>query len=429
MTRSFFDEFGLKAVERAAVRGLGRVRFAPNIEAQFEADTRKGRIRYLIACGLIGLLLYDLFLLIDYQLIRDIFPIAAMLRLGLVTPVTLAVMLVFARDPAPWLREGLGAMMMLVAMGSAVFLMLQSASPRAVYSHYPFILVVLYSNVVQRLRFWYAFGASVGSLAIYVFGMSHLTGLPFGLYAEAVLTVVAATVLTLLANYHLESEQRSNYLMALRGRLRREQLVRANEELSIISNLDALTGLANRRGLDLYLDAAWDAAESADQSIAILIFDIDDFKRFNDRYGHVAGDDCLKLVADAARQQNRRGGDLIARYGGEEFMVVLPGSDLVDGIRAGERIRRAVESLRIPHDASPRKVVTVSLGAAAVPVTEMASPLDLIESADAALYLAKNKGRNQVWPPMMSDSDALAAAVLGPVPAPVPARESLTDAA
>jgi len=80
MTRSFFDEFGLKAVERAAVRGLGRVRFAPNIEAQFEADTRKGRIRYLIACGLIGLLLYDLFLLIDYQLIRDIFPIAAMLR-------------------------------------------------------------------------------------------------------------------------------------------------------------------------------------------------------------------------------------------------------------------------------------------------------------------------------------------------------------
>ena len=157
----------------------------------------------------------------------------------------------------------------------------------------------------------------------------------------------------------------------------------------------------------------WEAASATDQMLAVVMFDVHHFKRFNDRLGHIAGDECLKALAGVARQQNWRASDLLARFGGEEFVAVLPGANLVDGIRVGERIRRAIEACAIPHESEPSRVVTVSIGVAAAVASQVGSPLDLIEAADAALYRAKNGGRNRVFPPLDAVERGEHAALLG----------------
>jgi diguanylate cyclase (GGDEF)-like protein len=220
------------------------------------------------------------------------------------------------------------------------------------------------------------------------------------------MSLVTATLLSLIANYNLEHEQRRNYLVALRDALHREQLVELNKELSAISTVDAVTGLANRHRLERYLDALWATALESGRPVTMLMIDIDHFKSFNDYYGHQAGDQCLKKVAGVIRAQLRAKEDLAVRYGGEEFIVVLPDASLIDGVRIGERIRRALEALRLPHLASSEPhAVTVSIGVSCGLPSESLSPHALIEAADVALYNAKNRGRNRIWPPMVA-SDA-----------------------
>jgi diguanylate cyclase (GGDEF)-like protein len=165
-----------------------------------------------------------------------------------------------------------------------------------------------------------------------------------------------------------------------------------------LATIDALTGVANRRAFDERLDDEIRAALRENTPLALVIFDVDDFKKFNDAYGHIAGDDALRVVAEATRAVANRPRDLVARYGGEEFALILPGTDL-DGARTvAERVRAEVERRRVPHRASrAAPVVTVSLGAAeaALDAAETDARL-LIARADAALYAAKEAGRNRV---------------------------------
>lgn len=133
------------------------------------------------------------------------------------------------------------------------------------------------------------------------------------------------------------------------------------------------------------------------------MIDIDLFKRLNDRYGHAAGDLCLKRVAAVLLAELRKTGDLAVRYGGEEFLLLLPGVEMIDAIRLAERIRRSIESAAIPNEGSGvRGIVTASFGVAASSVSDLSS-LELIAAADHALYAAKSKGRNQVWPPFAAN--------------------------
>lgn len=116
----------------------------------------------------------------------------------------------------------------------------------------------------------------------------------------------------------------------------------------------------------------------------------------------LAGDDCLRRIGEVASAQMRRGDELVACFGGEEFVMVLPGADLLDGIRVAERTRRAIEAVAMRHDPALLQVVTASIGIAAAPATAAASAADIIAGADAALYEVKRRGRNRVWPPMMA---------------------------
>lgn len=174
-----------------------------------------------------------------------------------------------------------------------------------------------------------------------------------------------------------------------------EELRQANQELKRLANIDGLTQVANRRCFDETLDQEWKRLRREHASLSLLLCDIDFFKRYNDHYGHLLGDDCLKQIARAIAQSTRRPADLVARYGGEEFAVLLPNTTLEGAICVAGQIQATVASLKIPHAQSLiSNVVTLSIGIGCMAPQVQDLPEQLIVAADQALYSAKAKGRN-----------------------------------
>jgi len=173
-----------------------------------------------------------------------------------------------------------------------------------------------------------------------------------------------------------------------------EKLIEVNRSLELLALEDALTGLSNRRQFDLFIHSEIGRARRSLTSLALLMIDVDHFKLFNDNYGHLAGDECLRNISAIITDNIQRPGDLAARYGGEEFAVVLPGTDYVGAFLVAEKIRRAVLHAGIRHSEGAEGVVTVSLGVAAYDPASQAQADDLIGAADKALYVAKASGRN-----------------------------------
>lgn len=170
----------------------------------------------------------------------------------------------------------------------------------------------------------------------------------------------------------------------------------ANQELLRLSSSDGLTGIPNRRYFDETLEREWRRNRRLGKELALIMCDVDHFKKFNDLYGHQAGDECLRQVAQALSQQADRGADTPARYGGEEFALILPETDIDGAAIVGERVREAVAALGIPHAESLYGEVTVSLGIAAMIPDENNRSEMLVMAADQALYRAKREGRNRV---------------------------------
>jgi diguanylate cyclase (GGDEF)-like protein len=172
-------------------------------------------------------------------------------------------------------------------------------------------------------------------------------------------------------------------------------------ELEALSHQDGLTGIANRRYFDTVLEREWNAAKRENKCLSLILFDIDHFKKYNDAYGHLAGDDCLCRVAIAASQVIKRPRDTLARYGGEEFAVILPDTEPSGAKFCAEKIRLAIESLNISHVSSQiNPFVTASVGISSIhPYAEVSVAQQLIKEADLALYQAKREGRNcvKVW--------------------------------
>ena len=377
-----------------------KLKLPERLERVFEAETSLARCRHLTFFGLGVLALYDLFLLVDLRLVSDIFYEAVLLRLGVVTPLALAMVIVLRSNPPPFLRESMQAAITIIVTASIMWLMVASHNPLSVYHSYGIVLVILFANVMQRIRFWYAMAASLVSFAIYAVAVAEVPGLPVDGRLMAITVLASVIVFTLVTSHTLERSTRRNFLLSLRDRLR-------HDELEEIARRDPLTGLGNRRHLDDTLTALWPKAQGAGESIALLMLDLDEFKAFNDCYGHLAGDTCLKRVSAVVAAELRGPQDVAARFGGEELVMVLGAMDLCGGIRIAERIRRAIEAVAIPHEASRRGMVTVSIGVAGgIPSSELGQH-DFLEAADAALYAAKRNGRNQVWPPPRMPDGAL----------------------
>jgi diguanylate cyclase (GGDEF)-like protein/PAS domain S-box-containing protein len=169
--------------------------------------------------------------------------------------------------------------------------------------------------------------------------------------------------------------------------------IRLEEQLREQATTDGLTGLSNRRSFEECLDREWRRTERTEQPLAIVLLDVDYFKKYNDTFGHHRGDECLRKIAEVLRD-GRRASDVVARIGGEEFCLVLPEADWNGALAVAEAIRSKVEALRIEHPGNPHGVVTVSIGVAASRPRLIGSAIELLQAADKALYRAKALGRN-----------------------------------
>jgi diguanylate cyclase (GGDEF)-like protein len=198
-------------------------------------------------------------------------------------------------------------------------------------------------------------------------------------------------------------------IMFMKRRCSAKELQLANAKLTLLASRDGLTGIANRRAFDERCADEWNRAIRSHQPLGLVMIDIDHFKQFNDLYGHLAGDDCLRSVATSLARVLQRPEDLVARFGGEEFALLLPHTSH-NGTRAiAEVLRNAVLDLEITHRGSPWNRVTVSIGFATVTPAPGELPAGLVHRADAALYRAKHLGRNRAETPSANEGDLQAA--------------------
>lgn len=244
------------------------------------------------------------------------------------------------------------------------------------------ILSIVFIYFMSGLIFYHAVGANVIVMLVYLAAGTALV-LPGREFSYSALTIVAANLFCASVTYMHEKTSRLRFLEAC---LLREMVAR-----------DGLTGIQNRRMFDQHIARVWQQGVREEERVAVLLADVDCFKDYNDRYGHQAGDECLRAVAVCLSQCARRPLDFVARYGGEEFAVVLYEANREYIAEVLTRIQRSIAELNIPHEASKvASRLTLSIGAAFVLPAANRTLEGLIQLADEALYCAKEEGRNRV---------------------------------
>ena len=359
------------------------------LERQYEIDTGKRRAERFASNILPMATIYNLLLIGDYLLARDRFVLDVGLHALIVTPYMALIHAVLISHPRRWIREVAATSLPLAIILQVFFIAFSSADP--LIGHYLYLILppLLNACIIQRLFFPYAVSISMISALLQgvTVGLAEPVVWAVGLMSS--ITILAIGYTLLIANYLLEKDMRRFYLLGLRDRLK---LAQADLE----SRRDALTGLANRHVLHRRIAELWGSQDSRHFPIAVLLLDIDHFKSFNDRYGHPAGDVCLRRVSACMSAELRDADDLAVRYGGEEFLLLLPLTQGSDAERVAERIRSSIEALAIPNEAAgPPARITVSLGLI-IASDPAISAEELIAAADAALYDAKRRGRNRI---------------------------------
>jgi diguanylate cyclase (GGDEF)-like protein len=376
--------------------------FPRELESRFEAETAERRCARLWLEGLIAIVLFDLFLIADYYSAPANFRRAFVARLLIITPLSLAVNASMMRRPGKLFRESSIAFAGCMAGLTQLYLESNQSPAASAYVQPAVLAVILFANIVMRLRFPYALATSVVMLAgdaMFVQIDRMLT------HEEKILGLglaIGTTAITLVANYSACREERLSYLLNLRGELLVADLNRLNAQLLRRSESDALTGLANRHAFDAQFAELWRKAMVRGAALSVIVVDVDRFKRLNDRYGHLYGDEVLKRIGSLLQQAFRAKDDYAARFGGEEFVILLPGTHQTAAIQVAERLRKMVELAGFPaldpsqqpYDASIK--ATVSCGVATAYPTAQDSAENLLKAADKALYEAKDTGRNKV---------------------------------
>jgi diguanylate cyclase (GGDEF)-like protein len=374
-------------VADALDRGFAWMYFPARLEQLFESETQHARSRHLVGIGMLWIALG-----VGYALVVPLGPASIQasgvdtVRLAVVTPILIAIIFAIWWGVRPFVREVLMMLANIIAPASMLLVVTFAQGGDAGANRGALTVVLLFITVVVRLRFWFAVTACLAIVAVQM-------GIPSLLDVQVpgnVPLVLVTLVATLIANYNLEKESRINYLQRLRNRIQGDRLAAMVVQLQELSTRDPLTGVSNRRALDAQLEELCAKGER----FAIIMVDVDAFKAFNDCYGHVVGDDCLKRVAAILRASLRLTSDQVARVGGEEFAVVLPRTSVDDARIMAERMRLAVADLRIPHVGSPERVVTISAGVSGSAAP--ASAAEMLSAADRVLYRAKALGRNRV---------------------------------
>jgi diguanylate cyclase (GGDEF)-like protein len=378
----------LRDLEAFIDAGRVGVHFPGWLEARFEEDTRATLARRLVQSTPTSLILYNSFLVSDFVLMPETLGLASALHFLAVTPLLLLAGRVFAANPRRIWREIAAATIPTAMVLQILCVYILSPSGNAPLYAYFVIMVTIVTNTSLHLSHRCARWATFVTFLLLTVTFALTRKSPFAVSLVQATSFVVCGHASIRAAFQRERDFRRSYLYRLRDRLR-------VEAMDAEARQDALTGLANRRGLDAAADALW-ACPGADASpVAAILFDVDRFKAFNDRYGHPAGDGCLKRLAACASAELRGAEDCAARYGGEEFMILLPKTSLTDAIKVAERLRLSIAALGIPHAGAENRIVTASFGVACAMVSK-SSFAELTSAADEALYAAKRGGRNRV---------------------------------
>jgi diguanylate cyclase (GGDEF)-like protein len=373
---------GDSPIARLLRRGFAQLRFEPLLEREFwQAHNAVTRPRVRLAV-LLALATTLSFALLDHTLLGQPWQLPDdLIRFGLQVPIVVLCLLLtreadYERRYIPAIKIGaplFGVGSVIMATG-AVDAQIPLLSTRLVLAAFFFYFML-------GLSFRAALRANLIMLAAYPLA-AWLQGVGASVAIYSLFVLLCANLFAGAGSYALEHANRIAFL--------------ERKLLAEVASHDGLTGLLNRAAFDGELRRIWDAAARSREPVAVIMLDIDHFKAYNDRYGHPAGDSCLRDVATAFRQCARRPRDIVARYGGEELIAVLPGADATHAVTTGIAIVEAVAALRLPHAASStRPHVTVSVGVASVDPSRELSSEAAIRYADRALYRAKDEGRDR----------------------------------
>ena len=363
-------------------RGFRWLRFDPGLEAAYRVDQFNDRIGFLRTNLFILAALVFVIVEIDHVVmpaVRMIVP--DLVRIGVIIPLLgIGFALTFWRGAATWYPRVMSVLQPIV-MILVAWIGLQAweqGEPR-VFVRLPIAMVATY--FVLGLPCRTAVAGNVVAIAFYI-AAATIKGMPGAELTYYLAMLLMTSVICAAGAYNLEHATRTAWL---EGQLLAETALQ-----------DGLTGIPNRRRFDEHLPRAWHQAAREGRTIALLLADIDHFKRYNDRYGHQAGDEAMRAVAGVLAGYARRPLDLAARYGGEEFALLLFGAPREQAARIAEEILAAVRALAIDHaDSGAAPVLTVSVGIASVTPVARRSCAGLVQLADQALYAAKDGGRDR----------------------------------
>ncbi len=374
-----------------------RLRFAPQLEARYEAVTGAARNRAISIYLIVYLSAKLLLLFANLKVGSQVFRISMELRLGIILPLTLLAVFLLHRKLPAW-AHGLAAFTPII-LETGLVMILGRMSRSAVTDRYVIAagVGIFAQTRLMQSPFQQCWRGLVSALAVFcalclVKWPGHF-GAPISV--DEIIFVVVFSLPALWERYSRERAARREFLLGESNRLRTEEVIRMNEHFERLSSIDGLTGIFNRRYLDAALERLCTVAVNNQRWIGVLMIDIDHFKKVNDGEGHQYGDLCLERVAQILQHCVRAGVDTVARYGGEEFVAILPDAEEHEALLIAERIRAGIEGACMKGH---QGVVTISAGVAAMNGANGTcfTPEDLISAADQALYEAKRSGRNCV---------------------------------
>ncbi len=369
------------------------------LERHFRTSySRRFRFQSLLAME-VALVLFGLFAVLDWLLYPQLATQLWLIRFGFALPVLLLILLLLINKA--YFRYGQQLMALSLVVANAAIVAMIMAIPVELNNVYVagLMLVALYGYTVSRLRFvWASIGNWLG------LGIYNLAALWWGDISSWDLIagnffVISTNVMGMVASYSMEYDSRRGFLLQQQLRSERSQLNTLNKNLEKQALTDELTRLANRRSFFERLQEEWRRAQRHEKCLSLIMIDVDYFKRVNDRYGHQAGDDCLRQIAEVLGSYARRAGEMAARLGGEEFVLLLPDSSAAIACEVAEAMRSDIAALDFSIArpvATTGLRLTISCGAACVVPGDDLAPESLLSRADQALYDAKEQGRNFV---------------------------------
>jgi diguanylate cyclase (GGDEF)-like protein len=375
--------------------GYRWLRFEPALERLFQDFYAEAHLVRVRLAGFLAILLFALFVLIDFTTMpAQVADRTVSIRVGLIAILAIGIWIGYHPKWNSAYRIALFAASLLTGLGTAAIIgvALVQAHP---LPYEGILLVPSFIYMVICLPWWRAVLANTLTLAAFIaMELAYNPDPQSQLYQ--IVFMCAANAIAAYGGYFLEYTTRTTFLV--------------HALLNELAERDGLTGLFNRRTLDSHLDRVWRQGLRDGTGLAIAMIDVDYFKRYNDRYGHAQGDAALKAVADVVASIARRPLDLAARYGGEEFVVVWYHPAPSEMTNMGEQLRAGVERLALPHLSSDAGHVSVSVGTAFMLPIAGQSAAELLDVADAALFQAKDQGRNRVVALVHSHTQGLLAA-------------------